>query len=221
MCPAVSGTGSEVRRSGCSEWGGFRVGVSVCFCRWHARPLFDRFGGHRRVSVRAIDMRPPSAAPCLDGVATARLGRGHHGDLPGVSHGSSCSRTRGHAGGAAFPAGSASVHRVFSLLGCSGSRGRWAGGEGQSTRRWSGEFAVVRVSTMVGVHIFRCVVASLAASRRSPRPRRDGGHRDDRVHGLACHLPPRRDPAGLVGRDARGWEDAFEAIVPMRRSIKS
>ena len=81
---------------------------------------------------------------------------------------------------------------------------------------------MVRVSTMVGGHVFRCVVAFLAASRRSPWPRRDGGQRGDRVHGLACHLPPRGDPAGLVGRDARGWERvAFGAIVPMGRSIES
>ena len=97
VCPAVSGTGAKVRRSVCPEWGGFTVGVSVCFCRWHARPLFDRFGGHRRVWVRAIGMRPPSAAPSLDRVAAVRLGQGHHGDLPGVVPGPSWSPTRGHA----------------------------------------------------------------------------------------------------------------------------
>ena len=66
--------------------------------RWRAGPSDDRFGGHGRVWVRAIDMRPPSAAPSLDSVAAVRLGRGHHGGLSGVCPGSSCSRTRGHAG---------------------------------------------------------------------------------------------------------------------------
>ena len=183
----LTGPERQVRRSGCSEWGGFAVGVSGCLCRWHARPLFDRFGGHGRVWVRAIDMRPPSAAPfwmvwplsvsvevITADTLVSLLAR--RGPVPVVT-----------LGGATLPAGSAPIHEAFSLLGCSGSRGRWDGGEGRSTWRWSGELAVVGVSTMVGGHIFRCVVASLAASRRSPRPRRDGDQRGDRVHGLACH----------------------------------
>ena len=50
-------------------------------------------------------MRPPSVAPSLDGVAAVRLGRGHHGGHSGVTHGSSCSRTRGHAGWSGFSSG--------------------------------------------------------------------------------------------------------------------
>ena len=80
---------------------------------------------------------------------------------------------------------------------------------------------MVRVTTTVGGHVFRCVVAFLAASPRSPRPRRDGGHRGDR-HGLACHPPREMIPPHWLGTTREGWEVvAFGAIVPMRRSINS
>ena len=66
--------------------GGFTVGVS--------RRSPSRLGPGDR-----------SVAPFLDSVAAVRLGRGHHGGLSGVTPGSSCSRTRGHAGWSGFSSG--------------------------------------------------------------------------------------------------------------------
>ena len=94
-CPHVSGTGPEVRRSGCSGWGGLV----------HGWGEWGRLSMARQAVVRSLRRSPSrlgpgdrSVAPPLDGVATVRLGRGHHGEHSGVTHGSSCSPTRGHTG---------------------------------------------------------------------------------------------------------------------------
>ena len=200
----LAGPGRSGRRSGCSGWGGFAVGVSGCLCRWRAGPLFDRFGGHGRVWVRAIGMRPPSVAPSLDRVAAVRLGRGHHGGHSGVSPGSSCSRTRGRAGWNGFSSGErvgpSMCFRCWVVL------VRVAGG------------MVVRAMQPGGVlgslPWFACprwrVATCFGAWSRFWRPRVDRpGHGETAATGAIVFtawraISWRGDPAGLVGCDARG-----------------
>ena len=149
----------------------------------------------RRTVIRSLRRSPSrlgpgdrSVAPPSDGVATARLDRGHHGGHSGVAHGSSCSRTRGHAGWSGFSSGKRADPIV--CFRCWVVLVRVAGGMVVSAKQPGGDVGSLpwfacprwRVATYFGAwsRFWRPRVDR-------PGPRRDGGHRGDRVHGPACH----------------------------------